>query len=222
MTDDAPDFSRAAAALGDPVRARMIAVLMDGRARTATELALEGGVAPSTASVHLARLCEVQLVCVVRQGRHRYHRISGEDAAVAVESLMRLPPVMPRPLGPRDAALREARVCYDHLAGRLGVALAAAIDNAGLVSEIRGDVQLTDAGRRWLRGIGLDPGFDCRRSACRYCLDWSERRVHLAGALGALLLGHLLARRHVTRQPDSRALHAAPSAWRFVETIGRH
>ena len=221
MNEIEPDIAAVAAALGDPVRARMVSLLMDGLARTATELALEGGVAPSTASVHLARLCDAGLVAVVRQGRHRYHRLAGPDVAAAVESLQRLPRVTPRPLGPRDAALREARVCYDHLAGRLGVALADALTDAGFVSEMRGEAQLSERGRGWLQQLGLANAPGGRRNMCRFCLDWSERRFHIAGALGVTLLGYLLERRNLVRVPGSRVLRATPSAWHFVAAITR-
>ena len=201
-----------AAHVGEPARAAMLAALMDGRALTATELAGVAGITPQTASTHLARLTRACLLHVHRQGRHRYHRLATPEVARMLESVMQLAAVhelsRPRPLavGPRGAALRMARTCYDHLAGWLGVAIAEALVKAGAL-DLDDDAGLvTDAGLALFRraGIGVFPAG--ARPLCRPCLDWSERRIHLAGKLGAVLCRHALEQRWVRRLPDTRAL----------------
>jgi hypothetical protein len=196
----------------------MLAALMDGRALTATELAGVAGVTPQTASGHLARLTAARLLRVDRQGRHRYHRLATPEVARLIEGVMQLastcapPPRKPLVVGPRDSALRAARTCYDHLAGRLGVAIAEALvaqraveldDGAGLVTEH--GVELMR-----LAGIALPVGAAApgraSRPLCRPCLDWSERRFHIGGRLGAAICRHSLERRWVRRLADTRAL----------------
>lgn len=211
-------FAEVAALAGDPARAGMLHALMDGRALTATELAHVAGVTPQTASSHLARMITAGLLAVERQGRHRYHRLATPGVARMMESIMRvaadLEPERRRlTVGPRDAALRAARTCYDHLAGRLGVALADAMVTRGQV-ELAGDAGVvTDAGMTVLGRIGIDidglaaaRGKTARRVLCRPCLDWSERRPHLAGALGAALCAHALHKGWVRRSEGSRAV----------------
>jgi DNA-binding transcriptional ArsR family regulator len=210
-----------AALVGDPARAAMLQALMDGRALTAGELAAAAGVAPQTASGHLGRLAQAGLVTVARQGRHRYHRLAGAPVARMLEGLMLVAaaPAPPR-TGPRDEALRLARTCYDHIAGRLGVALADALAERGWVV-IEGESGLvTPEGRAGLGRLGIgidDPARGGRAQPCRPCLDWSERRPHLAGRLGAALCRHGLERGWVRRQAGSRALAVSPEghrAWR--------
>jgi DNA-binding transcriptional ArsR family regulator len=188
-----PDLSRIAALIGDPTRANMLTALLGGTAVTATELAAEAGVTKQTASAHLSQLLEAGLVAVEVQGRHRYHRLADADVAQTLESLMGLAAVRgalrARP-GPKEPALRRARVCYDHLAGELGVAFYdALIVRQALKVEADG-LGLTGAGTELMRGFGID--LDTlrarRRPLCRSCLDWSVRRSHLAGALGAAVL----------------------------------
>ncbi|MFO1060516.1 MAG: helix-turn-helix transcriptional regulator [Dongiaceae bacterium] len=229
MTSNAR-FAAVAALAGDPARAAMLHALMDGRALTASELARVAGVTPQTASGHLARLGGAGLLAVARQGRHRYHRLAAPSVARMLESIMQVaaeldPPQRRLAVGPRDAALRRARTCYDHLAGRLGVALADALVEAGHV-ELAGDAGLlTESGRALLDGIGLDTApLLARRSGrvlCRPCLDWSERRPHLAGALGAALCAHSLARGWVRRLDGTRAVAITPAGERaFRERLG--
>ena len=209
-------FAEIAALAGDPARAAMLHALMDGRALTATELASVAGVTPQTASGHLARLTQANLLAVEHQGRHRYHRILDGAVARMVESIMlvassRDPAAKTVPTGPRDAALRTARTCYDHLAGRLGVAMADALVNAGH-AEIQHDAGIiTDSGRLFLAGIGValaEPGRagGKGRVLCRPCLDWSERRPHLAGAVGAAICAHCLAAGWIRRLDGTRAM----------------
>jgi DNA-binding transcriptional ArsR family regulator len=229
MTSNA-SFAAVAALAGDPARAAMLHALMDGRALTAAELARVAGVMPQTASGHLARLNEAGLLAVERQGRHRYHRLAAPSVARMLESIMQVaaelgPPRRPLTVGPRDAALRLARTCYDHLAGRLGVALADALVAAGHV-ELAGDAGLlTESGLRLLDQAGLDTApLSARRSGrvlCRPCLDWSERRPHLAGALGAALCAHSLAQGWIRRLDGTRAVAITPPGERaFRERLG--
>jgi DNA-binding transcriptional ArsR family regulator len=193
---DGPSISRVAALIGDPARANMLVALMDGRALTVSELAQCAGVALPTASGHLARLSDAGLVAPARQGRHRYFRLDDGDVAAAIELLMGIAertgakPVRP---GPRDAAMREARVCYDHLAGDRAVRLAERFVADGVVTASEMP-RITEAGRARLEAIGVTLSSHGRRPECRTCLDWSERRNHLAGALGAAILQHVLAR----------------------------
>lgn len=220
---DAPPLAETAALIADPSRAAMLLTLMDGRALTASELALAAGVGLPTASTHLARLGDAGLVLGERQGRHRYFRLAGAAVAEAIEALLALsaptstPPVR---TGPRDTALREARVCYDHLAGAQGVALLEGLRRRGFV-EGDAEFSLTAAGRTALKDLGVDlaPLEQGRRPLCRACLDWSERRAHLGGALGAALLEHMLAQGWAKRL-EGRALQitaagAAALAGRF-------
>jgi DNA-binding transcriptional ArsR family regulator len=226
-------FAEIAALAGDPARAGMLHALMDGRALTATELARVAGIAPQTASGHLARMSAGGLLAVEKQGRHRYHRLASPAVAQMMESIMQvasdLEPVR-RPLrvGPRDAALRAARTCYDHLAGRLGVALADGLV-AGGYAELAHDAGLiTEAGMALLDRMGIDvAALSARRGnrpprlLCRPCLDWSERRPHLAGALGAALCSHGFKNGWIRRMDDTRAVAITPKGERaFREQLG--
>lgn len=218
-----PDLSAVAALVGDPTRAAMLTALMDGRAHTATELAIEGGVTAPTATSHLARLTRGGLVTPTRQGRHRYFRIASPQVAAALEGLMR---VAPRrhpapPPGPADAALRRARVCYDHLAGEAGVRLLERLRGRGVVVGDGDDLRLGEAGLAWCRRVGIDGAglLAGRRRPCRPCLDWSERRAHLAGALGAALLDRLFTLRLARRERGSRAVLLTSAGERFLERL---
>lgn len=222
--DDKPDIARVAFLLGDPARARMLTALMDGRARTATELALEGGVAPSTASSHLSKLAELRLIATVRQGRHRYYRLSGPEIVAVLEGLMTIAPrgggPAPR-FGPREEGLRYARVCYDHLAGDTAVRLLAALRARQCVRVSKEAITLTNAGREWFSRLGVDVDAPraTRRPLCRPCLDWSERTFHLAGALGAGLLDRILALRYARRDPGSRSVSITPRGEAFLTSL---
>jgi DNA-binding transcriptional ArsR family regulator len=217
---DIPDLARTAALLGDPTRAAMLCMLMDGRAHTATELALESGVTPSTASSHLARLTAGGLLSITRQGRHRYFRIPSPDVAAAIEAVMGIAPrAGPAVRGPRDEAMRRARVCYDHLAGEAGVRLLERLRAAGLVTGAEAGLALTGEGDAWCGRLGIDLAAlrARRRRLCRGCLDWSERREHLAGAFGAALLDRLLASGDARRRQGSRVLTLSRRGEAFVE-----
>jgi DNA-binding transcriptional ArsR family regulator len=203
-----PGFAALAALLGDPARSRMLTALMGGTALTATELALQGAVSASTASTHLAKLTEAKILKVVRQGRHRYFRLFDQEVASMLENLMEIASRDAAPQRRRPApALAAARVCYDHLAGASGVWMACALRDRRLLA---GDDQfeLTPAGERFFSDwkIDLDALRRARRPLCRACLDWSERRFHLGGALGTAILQRVFALRWARRELDSRAV----------------
>jgi DNA-binding transcriptional ArsR family regulator len=200
-----------AALIGDPARAAMLLALLDGRALPASQLAWTAGVSPQAASNHLAKLADGGLVAVTQQGRHRYYRLAAPEVAHALEALARLNPVpkpLDPPLSPTARRLREARTCYDHLAGRLGVALADAFEREGLVEADGPErYRLTPAGAARLATLGVDltglkPG---PRGLARPCLDWTERRRHLAGPLAARLLARLIELGWIERSRESRA-----------------
>ncbi|MGE0224394.1 MAG: ArsR/SmtB family transcription factor [Acetobacteraceae bacterium] len=193
--------------LGDPARANIMNALMDGRALTAKELAYAARVSPQTTSGHLAKLTEAALLSVERQGRHRYFRLASPLVGQMLESIMAVAGAEP----PRAAAwrggeaLRNARTCYDHLAGRLGVALADSLVARGHVVLSADGGEVTDAGHAFLRDFGAEP-VPGKRVFCRPCLDWSERRPHLAGRFGAALAGRCFELGWVSRMRDSRAV----------------
>ena len=212
---EGPDISRIASLVGDPARANMLTALMGGTALTASELALEAGVTLQTASSHLAKLTEGGLLKLAAQGRHRYFAINGPQVAAMLESITGVAaavgPQRVRP-GPRDKAMREARVCYDHMAGDLAVAM---LDNllADRVLVSDGDTLLLGREAPAFfadRGIDLPALVTLRRPVCRACLDWSVRRWHLAGSLGAALLDKVLRERWARRDGESRALLFLP------------
>ncbi|MFF2810870.1 ArsR/SmtB family transcription factor [Streptomyces sp. NPDC058000] len=198
------DVAEVAAAIGDPSRAKVLLALAGGGALPASALAAEAGVSNSTISAHLARLREARLLTVELDGRHRYYRLATPDVARALEQLALIArplPVRSLNADTRAKALLRARLCYDHLAGRLGVALLDALLADGTLQEERtgsGPAQvsylLTPHGRRELAALGVDlEGLPRRRSAVRYCIDWAERRHHLAGALGGAVTARLFA-----------------------------
>ncbi|WNI21538.1 winged helix-turn-helix domain-containing protein [Streptomyces sp. ITFR-16] len=217
-------LAETAALFADRTRAAFCQALLDGRAWTAGELARHAGVSASTASEHLSRLVAGGLLTEERQGRHRYVRLAGPEAAALTEALSAYAPDTPRPpnlrASVRQDAEARARTCYDHLAGRLGVAVADAMTARGLVTA--NGPTVTPAGRTWLAGT-LDyhrpPG--SRRPLVRNCLDWTERRPHLAGALGAALCTAALDRGWIRRIGSGRAVKVTPAgATAFRELLG--
>lgn len=208
---EGPDIASLAAVIGDPARANMLTALMSGLALTAGELAQEAAVTPQTASSHLAKLADARLVLMEVQGRHRYFRLAGPDVAGALEGLMELASrhgrLRTRP-GPRDPALREARVCYDHLAGHMGVRLHDAMIEQGFIVATRDGLGVSETGRHRFVAEGMDlTALEQKgRPLCRACLDWSERRFHLAGSIGASLLQLFLKRGWAGRDAKSRAV----------------
>jgi DNA-binding transcriptional ArsR family regulator len=210
-----PDLARIASTIGDARRIQMLALLMEGRALTAKELALGAGIEPATATAHLKRLLDDGLLEVAVQGRHKYFRFASQQVAQLVESLMRVAP--PRKgtaaRSPADPS-RHARFCYDHLAGELGTGLLAALLHKRWMEdgEEPGQLRLTPRGDKALQALGLDLAAargKRRQFACR-CLDWSERRDHLAGALGAALAEQFKALRWIDRQKHSRLVRVTP------------
>ena len=210
MDGDA-DLAAVGTLLAEPARARMLAALGDGRALPASALAAEAGVVPSTASGHLARLVDGGLIAAESRGRRRYFRLRGPEVAEALEALARIAPPEPvRSLrqATRVEALRSARTCYDHLAGWLGTALMDALLERGVVA----DEHVTDRGVETLANLGVDldsiPG---RRPLFRSCLDWSERRPHAAGKLGAALAARSFELGWVERLDCTRAVRVTPA-----------
>jgi DNA-binding transcriptional ArsR family regulator len=222
-------LAETAALIGDPARAAMMAALLDGRALTAGELAESAGITPQTASGHLGRLTGAGLVAMEKQGRHRYHRLASPDVARLIEGLLEVSARMPHrtvPTGPRNAALRQARTCYDHLAGKLGVAITDALTARGAIELSPDGGAVTAAGEIFLSGFGVMTMPSRKgRLFCRPCLDWSERRPHLAGVLGAALCARCFelgwVRRRAGGMTARRSLEITPVGWRgFFETFG--
>lgn len=212
-THESASLAAVAALIGEASRAAVLTALMADRALSATELAAVAAVAKPTISTHLEKLLAAGLVSVERQGRHKYFRLAGPEAGAALESLLGLAfrDGHPRLRGaPADPALRRARQCYDHLAGELGVQIYEHLLRAGALERRGADrLALTARGARLFDELGVDLGRLAaqRRPLCRSCLDWSERRHHLAGALGAALLKQITARRWARHDRTSRALH---------------
>jgi DNA-binding transcriptional ArsR family regulator len=208
---DGPDIARVAGLIGEPARAEMLTALLDGRALTASELAGTAGVSRPTASAHLARLVEARLLAVEAQGRHRYFRLADDEVAHVLEALLGVA-FRSRPTrlvtGPREPALRKARVCYDHLAGELAVMVWSGLQASGALASGREGLGLSDGGAARFRALGVDVDAAARqrRVFCRPCLDWGERRDHLAGALGAALLQRLHELRWAARVKGSRVV----------------
>jgi len=211
---DGPDIARVGALIGDPARANILSALMSGKALTATELAAEAGITGQTASSHLKKLIEGGLLTQAKQGRHRYFTLAGPDVGVTLEALMGLAARkghLRTRTGPKDPAMRAARVCYDHLAGDMAVRIFDSLQARGFleVSSDRGGLALTPNGKTFVTDFGIDLTALSRnrRPLCRACLDWSERRNHLAGGLGAALLTRFQEEDWLRREAGSRVVH---------------
>ncbi len=224
-------FAETAALVGDPARANMLLALMDGRALTAKELAHAAGITPQTASGHLAQLTQAGLLAMERQGRHRYHRLASSAVAQMLESIMSVSADLgsvgetrrqvPLVVGPRDKALRRARTCYDHLAGQIAVAMADRMVQRGQIDLSPDGGALTDDGTAFLRDLGVDLDAAMARTArrrgervfCRPCLDWSERRSHIAGTVGAALCQSCFVHGWLRRIDGTRAVAVTPAGY---------
>jgi DNA-binding transcriptional ArsR family regulator len=202
-----PDIAMVASLVGDPARANMLTALLSGRALTAGELSQEAGITPQTASSHLSKLEAGGLIEQEKQGRHRYYRLADPDVGNVLEGLAALAARaghMRVRTGPKDPALRRARVCYDHLAGDLGVQMLDSLRRQKLVRQHKHDIELTAEGARFLENtlqIDADALAHPRRPVCKACLDWSERRHHLAGTLGAALMKRFAELKWAARDP---------------------
>lgn len=223
---DGPDIARIAALIGDPARANMLTALMHGKALTATELAGEAGVTLPTASAHLSKLDHGGLLRVHKQGRHKYFALAGAEVATALEALMGLAAGaghLRTRTGPRDAALRKARVCYNHLAGDMGTQLFDGLISRGLLVTGEGLPKLTRAGEGFVQNFGIDlAALQAGKAAlCRECLDWSERRAHLAGSLGRAFLARIEGLGWARRVEGSRVVAFTPEGQRqFGQVFG--
>lgn len=211
---DGPDLARIANLVGDPARANMLTALMTGTALTASELALEAGIGLPTASSHLTKLLDGGLLTVASEGRHRYYGLAGPQVAGMLEAIMgvaaTLGPQRVRP-GPREATMREARVCYDHLAGEHAVKMLDGFLARGLLRTAGDDIQLSHEGATHFSALGIEVGAGkSRRPLCRTCLDWSVRRSHLAGTLGAAILDKIISEKWAWREKGSRVVTFSP------------
>ena len=219
---ESPNIAALAALLADPARAQMLLALMDGRALTLSELAQAAGLGKAGASAQVSRLVEAGLLAARRQGRHKYLSLAGPQVARLIESLMAaavgLGPAT-RPLtGPRDPALRQARLCYAHLAGAMGVQIYRSLSARGFLIPATDGLTLTPQGHAFALdfGLSLQDLAPARTPLCRDCLDWSERQSHLGGRLGRLLLQRFETRVWLRRRPDSRALDVTPEGRRAL------
>jgi DNA-binding transcriptional ArsR family regulator len=206
---EGPDIAFIAALIGDPARANILTALMSGKALTATELAAEAGVTLQTTSSHLSKLVQGDLLRVLKQGRHKYFSLANDDVAHVLEAIMGLAAGAGHlriRTGPKDMALRHARVCYSHLAGHMGIRLYDSLTASGHIHMVGEELQLTDGGIKFAQEFGID--IDALRAKpvplCRQCLDWSERRSHLAGSLGRAFLSRFEALDWAKRDQKTR------------------
>jgi DNA-binding transcriptional ArsR family regulator len=209
----APQMAEIAALVGDPARANILSTLFDGRAQTPTELAFAANVSPQTTSGHLAKLTQAGLLLVVKQGRHRYYRLATPLVAQMLESIMAVASLAPprhRPRSAHEQILRRARTCYDHFAGLLGVSIADSLCMRGHL--VLGDEggHVTDTGLAFLKNFGADVSVSGKRPFCRACLDWTERRPHIAGVVGASIALRCFDLGWVRRERNPRELAITP------------
>ena len=215
-----PDISITASLIGDTARAKMLTALMGGKALTATELACEADITAQTASSHLNKLVQGQLLAVRKQGRHKYFQLKNAQIAELLETLLTITSALEHPktkTGPVDTRLRTSRICYDHLAGELGVAIYDALKHHGHLVDEGETTTLTDQGKTFFATIGFDFNQPSKRSLCRSCLDWSERTNHLAGILGQWILNDLFNKGWASKNMDSRAISFTPKGLRLLE-----
>jgi DNA-binding transcriptional ArsR family regulator/predicted transcriptional regulator len=207
--------------IGDPVRANILWTLLDGRAYTASELAAATDTSAPNCSMHLAKLIKADLLTVEAQGRHRYYTFSRPEVAYAVEALAALVPARSREAAEKeDPPIRICRTCYDHLAGRVGVQIADRLVKQKLLIQNKKEFELTQKGIRWFEEHGIDINTlkKQHRNFSRTCLDWTERRPHLAGSLGAALLKMMLDEQWVRRMANTRAIQVTPKGRKALST----
>lgn len=224
MEEVLPDLSQLASLLGEPARLSILSSLLNGETRPASELARLAGLSAPAASAHLAKLVRGNLLAVERSGRHRFYRLANDDVAYALEAINALAsgPVSPRAWSdPRSFALRNARTCYDHLAGRLAVEISDAFAEGGLLEPAGRLFVLTEAGDRWLDRQGIDVAAlrAGERTLARRCKDLTERRPHIGGALGATIYRWLVDRRWLRRSRGSRAVFLTPEGDRALRAL---
>lgn len=221
-----PNIAKVSALIGEPARAKMLLALMGGKALTATELALEGAITSQTASSHLAKMLDSQLLVVQKQGRHKYFQLSSLEVAELLEALLNISAKVEHSkvqTGPQDPQLRKSRICYDHLAGELGVSLFDSLKSNQYITMQDSKLSLRAAGQDFFnaRGADLTQLMQRRRPLCKNCLDWSERRHHLAGSLGQWILTDIMNQGWATKALDSRVLHFSDKGLRqLVKTYG--
>lgn len=208
---DGPIIANVAALIGDPARANILTALMAGKALTVSELAHEAGVTLQTTSAHLSKLLAGGMVAARKQGRHKYFELASSKVAEAIEGLMGLATDtghLRTRIGPRDEALRAARRCYNHLAGSAGVQLYDSLTRRGYLNVDTGGLSLSADGREFVGQFGIDLGLlsTSRTPLCRECLDWSERKAHLAGSLGRALLDYMIEGKWARQNANSRAI----------------
>ncbi len=224
---EGPDITLLGSLIGDPARANMLSALLSGKALTATELAGEAGITLQTASFHLKKLQEGGLLQQRKQGRHRYFALSDDDVASLLETMMGLAAKkghLRTHTGPKDPAMRKARVCYNHLAGDFAVHMYDNLWANGFLIDTENNLSLTDKGQAFISGFGIDlePLKKARRPICKSCLDWSERRTHLAGSLGTALLDRFYDLGWAKRIVGSRTVEfSSRGETKFMDVFGR-
>ncbi len=221
---EGPDIALLGTMIGDPARANMLVALMSGLALTAGELANEAGITAQTASSHLKKLEQAGLVRQRKQGRHRYFALSDSDVGTVLEAMMGLAAsrgLVRSQVGPKDPALRKARICYDHLAGDMAIKMFDSLIARNVLQERDDDITVTEAGRDFFTQMGIDLSKlqSSRRPLCKPCLDWSNRRTHLAGSLGQAILQHFVESGWCIRQDGSRSIVFSPTGETQFEAL---
>ena len=219
-----PDIAQIATLIGDSARSKMLIALMGGKALTATELATEAEITAQTASSHLAKLAESQLLTVQKQGRHKYFQLAGRQIAELLETLLNVSAGIEHSrviTGPAQPELRRSRICYDHLAGELGVNLLDSLHQRGYLHSLQQELVLSADGESLFKALGADlPTLsNKRRPLCKNCLDWSERRHHLAGSLGQWVLDDILNKDWASKDLDSRVIRFSASGLKTFKKI---
>lgn len=204
-------FIKAATLIGDPTRASIMWTLLDGRAFTATELAISANTSPQNISMHLGKLLEANLLCVEKQGRHKYYRFSNKEVAYVVEAMANLipkPEITSKKKTENYPPVKYCRTCYDHLAGKIGVALADSLLEQKIIIENNNAFEISAKGEKWFSdfGINIEDALKQKRIFLKPCLDWSERRNHVAGSIGTFLLNKMLNEDWIRRTANSRAI----------------